>query len=340
MVAFNRTYYKLFEQSYGATSGEQMFVDLESRIHHYNEEQHQTCAKIEQTSDNQTIIAICTPVMKRVHEKVKHSGEMVFVDSSGNCDRHNSRIFVMLTHSSAGGLPLGIVVTTSESQSTITAGFELLKSILPEGAFHGRGADGPQVAMTDDCKSLRQGLHAVYPHCSLVLCVFHLLQAMWRWLWDAHSGIPKQDRPYLLRLFKSLVYAESVGDLNERHEHLANDDIVRKYPKFLAHVDTIYQRREAWALCLHKELPTRGNVTNNFVESAMRIIKEKVFQRLKAYNVTQTVHFLCTRMEDYYIRRLMDVANNRMANPSQSKFHAHDGDVNLDNITKVSKLNI
>ena len=238
-----------------------MFVDLESRIHQYHEEQHQTCAKIEQTSDNQTVIAICTPLMKRVHEKVKHSGEMVFVDSSGNCDRHNSRIFVMLTHSSAGGLPLRIIVTTSESQSTITAGFNLLKSILPEDAFSGRGEDGPQVAMTDDCKSLRQGLHAVYPECSLILCIFHLLQAMWRWLWDAHSGIPKQDRPYLLGLFKSLVYAESVGDLNARHNHLVNDEIVRKYPKFQAYVDTVYQRREVWALCLHKELPTRGNRT-------------------------------------------------------------------------------
>ena len=70
----------------------------------------------------------------------------------------------------------------------------------------------------------------------------------------------------------------------------------------------------------------------------MRVIKEKVFQRLKAYNVTQAVHFLCTRTEDYYVRRLVDVANNRMCNPSQSKYHAGDGDVNFNNIVKVNKM--
>ncbi|XP_041479165.1 uncharacterized protein LOC121426833 isoform X1 [Lytechinus variegatus] len=329
-----RLYYKVFEQAYGPASGEAMFVDLENRIHLYNEEQHQTCAKIEQTSDDQTVIAICTPLMKRAHETIKHSGELVFVDSSGNCDRHNSRIFVMLTHSSAGGVPLGIIVATSESQSTVTAGFKLLKSILPDGAFYGRGEDGPQVIMTDDCKALRQGLHAVYPDAALILCIFHLLQAMWRWLWDAHSGIPKQNRPYLLQLFKRMVYADTTVELEVQHNHLLNDEIVHKYPKFLAHVDTVYQRREAWADCLQKELPIRGNRTNNFVESSMRVIKEKVFMRLKAFNVTQTVHFLYTRLEAYYIRRLMDVANNRMANPSQSKYNADDGDVNLDNIVK------
>lgn len=332
-----RLYAKIFKKQYGAASGDEMYVDLERKVHEFNEQQGQLCAKIEVTPEHQTIVAICTPLMKRVHENVKSSGEIIFVDSSGNCDRHNSRIFVVLTHSSAGGLPLGMLVTTSESTPTIQAGFSLLRSILPERAFFGRGEMGPQVVMTDDCTALRQGVHAVYPQASLILCIFHLLQALWRWLWDAHNQIRKQDRPYLLNILKELIYAESSMELETRYQQIHEDEVVSRYPNFKHHVSNIFTRRGTWALCLHQaaNLPLRGNVTNNFVESAMRVIKEQVFNRLKAFNVTQLFHFLVTRFTAYYERRLVDVANNRLTNPAQSKYTGDVKDVNVDAITKV-----
>ncbi|XP_071947653.1 uncharacterized protein [Antedon mediterranea] len=334
-----RLYYKTFQKVYGASSGELMYVDLEKRVHEYNAQQNDSCAKMCTTDDNQTIIAICTPLMKRVHTKVKHSGEMIFVDSSGNCDRHNSRIFIFLTHSSAGGLPLGVVITTSESEATITTGIKLLQTILPDGSYFGRGAQGPQIAMTDDCQALHLAIHAVYPETSLLLCVFHLLQAMWRWLWDAKNRIAKCDRPSLLGVLKSLVYAESARELNERYEVVTEDPAARKYHKYREHLDSIYQRKEAWAICLRSNLMTRGNNTNNYVESAMRVVKDKVLYRLKAYNVTQLMDFILTRMESYYARRLLDVANNRTANIQQSRYFMSDGNINCDNILKEDESN-
>ncbi|XP_063965028.1 uncharacterized protein LOC135156449 [Lytechinus pictus] len=329
-----RLYAKIFKKRYGAASGEEMYADLERKIHELNEEQHRLCAKIKVTPNNQTIVAICTPLMKRVHEKMKHSGEIIYVDSSGNCDRHNSRIFVVLTHSSAGGLPLGMLITTSESMPTIQAGFSLLQSILPERAFFGRGAMGPQVIMTDDCKALRQGLHAVYPQSSLILCVFHLLQALWRWLWDTHNHISKQDRTYLLNTFKELIGADNSLDLESRFQQIQEDKVVARYQQFKEHLAEIFARRNAWALCLHQSanLPLRGNVTNNFVEDAMRVIKEKMFNRPKAFNVTQLFHFLVTRLTSYYEHRLIDVSNNQMTNPAQSKYRKDVKDVNVDGI--------
>lgn len=330
----NSLYYHIFKKTYGASSGEKMLIDMEKVIEQYNEDQHDLCATMERTEDGQTIVALCTPLMKRVHKMVEHSAEMVFIDSSGNCDRHNTRIFVLLTHSTAGGLPLGIIMTTSESQSTIVAGLNLLKTILPDEGFAGRESHGPRIFITDDCLSLRQALHSVYPEASLLLCVFHLMQAMWRWLWDSHNGIPKKDRPYLLQSFKRMVYAETSGELNNCYDAFCHDAIAQQYPKCVDHLGKIYERRQAWAICLRSDLPTRGNHTNNFVESAMKIVKEKVLHRLKAYNVTQLMHFLMTRLEDYYVRRLTDVANNRMTS-SRSKFNLKKNDVDCDKITKV-----
>ncbi|KAJ8048401.1 hypothetical protein HOLleu_00698 [Holothuria leucospilota] len=77
--------------------------------------------------------------------------------------------------SPAGALPVGVVVTSSESEPTLTAAFRLMKTLLPDGAFFGEGRKEPHVIMTDDCSSLRNALHVVIPKSSL-LCVFHLLQ--------------------------------------------------------------------------------------------------------------------------------------------------------------------
>ncbi|KAJ8346648.1 hypothetical protein SKAU_G00280490 [Synaphobranchus kaupii] len=270
------------------------------------------------------------------HAKLRENGEMIFIDSSGNCVRHNHRIFLLLTHSSAGGLPLGGLITTSESQTTITAAMELFNTIMPNEKFFGRPA-GPCVIMTDDCAALRQSLCTVYPKATLVLCVFHLLQAMWSWLWNTYSGVPKQHRAHLLKSFKVLVYAETSTALMGSYTKLMEDHIAVQHPKFLRHLKEVFERREEWAICLQSELATRGNHTNNFVESAMRVVKEKVLHRLKAYNVTQLVDFVTTRMEAYYIRRLTDAANNRLR--VIHKKGEGKGDINSDAIVQEDQSN-
>ena len=63
---------------------------------------------------------------------------------------------------------------------------------------------------------------------------------------------------------------------------------------------------------MRKNLPIRGNNTNTFVEAAMRVLKDKVCYRVRAFNVIQLLDFILTRYESYYERRLIDIANNRL----------------------------
>ncbi|XP_056157609.1 uncharacterized protein LOC130131904 isoform X2 [Lampris incognitus] len=330
-----RLYYKIFAKAYGVPSGEGMAVDLQKRLDAINQEHGGRCAQME-VKDGQLIVAICTPVMQRVHAAVQQSGELVFVDSSGNCDRENHRIFLLMTHCAVGGVPLGVLITTSENTPTLQAGFTLLKGLLPPDGFFGRGMEGPQTIMTDDCAALRQSLHATFPTSRLLLCTFHLLQAMWRWLLDSHNKIVKEDRPQLLTEFRRLVYVSTEGELSAAYAELNNGILAKKYPNFLKHVAKVYGRREEWALCLRTHLVTHGNNTNNYVESAMKVIKDNVLHRLKAYNLSQLVDFMVTRFEDYYIRRLTDFANNRVVRrqprPSTS-------DVDCQRITREDDTN-
>jgi len=62
-------------------------------------------------SNDALIIAISTPLMKRVHRLLPHGGELVFMDASGNMERQNTRVFLLMTHSAAGGLPLGVLIS-------------------------------------------------------------------------------------------------------------------------------------------------------------------------------------------------------------------------------------
>ena len=56
----------------------------------------------------------------------------------------------------------------------------------------------------------------------------------------------------------------------------------------------------------------RGINTNNYAESGIRILKDIVFRRVKAYNLVQLFEFLTVTFELYYERRLLAVAHNRM----------------------------
>ena len=69
------------------------------------------------------------------------------------CSSPRPSLFLLLTHSPVGGLPLGVFVTTSESEAAVKCGMDLLKDILPGEAFFGRGAQRPKVIMTDDSRA-------------------------------------------------------------------------------------------------------------------------------------------------------------------------------------------
>ena len=56
----------------------------------------------------------------------------------------------------------------------------------------------------------------------------------------------------------------------------------------------------------------RGIDTNNYAESGIRILKDVVFKRIKAYNLIQLFEFLTITFEVYYERRLLAIAYNKV----------------------------
>ena len=55
----------------------------------------------------------------------------------------------------------------------------------------------------------------------------------------------------------------------------------------------------------------QGKHTNNSSEACVRILKDRVFKRIQAYNLTPLLQFLSTLLELYYEKRLLDISHNR-----------------------------
>ncbi|KAI4817719.1 hypothetical protein KUCAC02_011099 [Chaenocephalus aceratus] len=225
-------------------------------------------------------------------------------------DRENCRVFLLLTHSCAGGLPLGILLCQSEDEQTIAQGLEQLKQVVGEKGFAGRGHEGPQLVIPDDCRAERGALGKACPKATLLLCSFHLLQAVWRRqaVWIGFTA--RQDGIHAARL-------------------VFNAD---KYEKFLRYLDRLYARRECWALSYRGSY---RNNTNNFAEAAMRVLKDKILQRTKAFNLPQLFDLLTSRLETYYEARIVDVALGRWESFQRAKFLPQDGNIAASHIQQI-----
>ena len=111
---------------------------------------------------------------------------------------------------------------------------------------------------------------------------------------------------------KELVYAKTEQTLNSKYKDLSSDSTVKLYPKFLEHIKKYWSKRQRWALCFRTTLMTWGNNTNNYAEASIKVLKEQVFSKIKAYNLIEMVTFVADVMETYYQRRLLHLANNRI----------------------------
>jgi len=97
------------------------------------------------------------------------------------------------------------------------------------------------------------------------------------------------------------AYLSSVDNSNE---------YVLKYPNWVKYLNSYWSRKEIWCLSF-RNYETHGHQTNNFSGVCVRIYKDIVLSRNKAYDVISLIDFSCTVIEQYYIRRIIKFCNGR-----------------------------
>lgn len=99
---------------------------------------------------------------------------------------------------------------------------------------------------------------------------------------------------------------------------MKTDQTSEKYPRFKNHCALLLNRKKEWCIACRSTLRTRGHNTNNIVESSIRVFKDIVLERCKAFNAAALVDFVGNTLEDYHRRRLLKYANVRVSKP---EFH-------------------
>ena len=236
-------------------------------------------------------------------------------------EEYNLRVFVMVTHSPVGALPLSIVITSDETSSTLMQALDLLKACLNQSSFFGRGdALGPGIIMTDNCGELREALSYAWPSANLLLCVFHILQQVWRWLFDKNHCIEQSDRREILLLFKKALYEDTEEAMDRIFEEMLQTNMVSKYPNLIAYLETLYEYRNAWAVCYRSNLRIRGNNTNNTVESQFLVLKDDILNRTKEVNINGLIDKLLVDFMDHFKVKLLNVASGKFDGTYSPRF--------------------
>jgi len=260
-------------------------------------------------NENPFGICILTPMMKRAH-KLFMATQIVFVDTTASCDSQNHSITFMLTTCAVGAVPLCVLITQGQTQMEYEIVFQLLKNTMGEGCF---GNKDPIVFMTDDSDAEHNALKKIWPSSNCKLCLFHVPQAVWRWLWNSKNKIKHEDRKDLMIEFQKVMYSETKTEAESSYNNCAFSSIGSVYPLWLKYVEDYWNRKERWCKAW-RGVEMHGNHTNNFCEASVRLYKDEVLRRCKAYNTTSLVDFTVNDLERYYIRRLRMFANSR--NPS------------------------
>lgn len=222
------------------------------------------------------ILCIVTNLMARVHEKIIQAGEICYVDASASFDPLNTSITLLYTSCAAGALPLGLFIMSDETESTLENALNLLKTILPQNAFYGHGPQiGPMIFLMNNSKAEQNALRLCWPKGIRLLCIFHFLQAFWRWLHDSKHEIDKNDRAPIMKKMRKILYASSDLEMNMHYSEFRQ--IVHDYPQLENHLEYLWKQREEWALSFCIGLPMRGNNTNNYIERSFGIMKDIIF---------------------------------------------------------------
>ena len=109
-------------------------------------------------------------------------------------------------------------------------------------------------------------------------------------------------------LSKRLLYSPSEEALDNVENEIDNT----QFGNFKTRIDSYWTRRKEWALCFRTKFPTRGNFTNNYSEASIRITKDILFQRRKAWNSIQLFQLITKTLDLYHQRRLLSYASNRL----------------------------
>ena len=117
--------HKLFqgyrEAALGSFNGKRMFERLAEVVNDYNSSGNGKAVlqEFDACTKKAFILCIVTGLMSQVHEKIQQACEICYMDASASFEPLNTSITLLYTSCAVGALPLGLFITSDESEITL-----------------------------------------------------------------------------------------------------------------------------------------------------------------------------------------------------------------------------
>jgi len=109
------------------------------------------------------------------------------------------------------------------------------------------------------------------------------------------------------------MYSTCTEDLEEARVKMK--ELCEDYPRYDERIDELLEKKEEWVKLFRMDLMYRSHNTNNLAEACIRILKDIILTRTKAYNVPSLVDFIVNVWELYFKDRILDYAYGQRAQP-------------------------
>ncbi len=293
-------YQKACERKFGSVKNREALQSLKTFV----SQQDSSICRMKELPNGNFVVAIYTKLMQRI-SAWSTAAEVLFLDATGSADRFGLKVFLLVINPNCGGCPIGVVISSSETEEAITEAISLYLGMTDSSSFGGKR--GPENLISDDCTAEINALMRIFPKACHYLSIFHVLQAVYRYLVSSKNVISKckKIRHLVYEYMKLMVYAENEEKLLNAFDELLKlcpDDESRSY------FEGLFSRREKWATCYRKKSYLRGSNTNKFNERQMRVIKENILNRLRAQSPAELVHYFLTDYDKYYSMKLIDIS--------------------------------
>ncbi|KAL5238208.1 hypothetical protein ACI65C_005618 [Semiaphis heraclei] len=282
-------------------------------------------------TNNPWAVIVVTPIMKRAQD-MKCSREIIFIDSSSSVDTTNTTVTNILSPSKAGAIPLAILIHEGQTEESYIGALSLLKNNFPN-CFG--GIESPLVFMTDDSAAEKKALSKLWPKAKQFLCHFHMCQAEWRWLHDSKNGINLNNRLPLMKLFQLAMYSMSEEEFKNIESRIKNEAPTN----FIKRFEKNCKRQDQWVHFYRSRILYRNHDTNNYAEASIRIMKDILLNRTKAYNVVALVDFIVSVGEEYFTLRILNHAHGRHSQTKRlyDKLCSKMIDFNISELKKINE---
>ncbi|GFW26807.1 SWIM-type domain-containing protein [Trichonephila clavipes] len=110
---------------------------------------------------------------------------------------------------------------------------------------------------------------------------------------------------------QDVMYADSERNLLEAQSNLLTK--CEKYPDYTKRFTNFFGAKKEWILFFRNELITRNHNTNNFSEASIRILKDVILCRARAFNVIALCEFFIGIWEDYFTKKFEFASSRRLS---------------------------